>query len=80
MRTYEEIGKRWQKGNMDRIYINIDGSVEVDEIPVKNFFNRYEWNNLKVYYDNVNKELIINGGSSEAKEAVKIVVEKMLNE
>lgn len=80
MRTYEEIGKRWQKGNMDRIYINIDGSVEVDEIPVKNYFNRYEWNNLKVYYDNKVKELVINGGSSEAKEAVKIVVEKMLNE
>lgn len=78
MKNYEKIGKRWTKGDMDRIYINIDGLAEYNDIPVRNYFNRFQWGNLKVYYDVKKDELVITPASDTAKEAVKAVVADML--
>ena len=78
MKRYEAIGKRWQKNGMDRIYINIDGQKEYNEIPVRNYFNRCEWNNLKVFFDVNKEELVITTGDSTAKEAVKAIINEML--
>ena len=78
MKRYEAIGKRWQKNGMDRIYINIDGQKEYNEIPVRKYFNRFEWNNLKVFYDVNKEELVITTGDSTAKEAVKAIINEML--
>lgn len=78
MKTYEMIGKRWQKSGMDRIYITIDGTIEYNGVYVKNYFNRNEWNNLKVYFDNISNELVVTTGSEEAKEAARYAVSEMM--
>ena len=70
--------KRWQKNGMDRIYINPDMEMEYDERPLNRFFNRYERQNVKVYWDVNAEELVVTMGSDEAKEATKAVVEMML--
>ena len=74
------IGKRWQKNGMDRFYINMDQvlSKEFDEIPVRNYFNRYEIQNLKVYYDVIKDEFIVTSGDSRAKEAVIATINSMI--
>ena len=77
---YERIGKRWTKGDMDRVYINIDREKEYDGIRIRNYFNRYEWDNLKVYYDIVKGTLVISKGNEEAKQAVTHIVNEMLSE
>ena len=78
MENYEKIGKRWTKGDMDRVYINIDGTAEYNDIPVRNYFNRFQWGNLKVYYDVKKDELVITPANETAKEAVEAVVADML--
>ena len=74
------IGKRWQKNGMDRIYINKEtfAGIEYDEIPVKNYYNRYKWGELRVYFDLATDELVITSGDDEAKEAVRATIEGLL--
>lgn len=78
---YLQIGRRWTKNGMDRIYFNLDDifSKEHDEVPVRNYFNRYERQNLKVFYD-INKDaLILTVGSNTAVEAVKDAIRQLIN-
>lgn len=63
---------------MYKVYINVDGTAEYNDIPLRNYFNRYQWGYLKVYFDNKSKELVITIGSEKAKEAVKAVINDML--
>ena len=73
------IGKLWEKGSMKRIYVNLDklSDKEYDEIPVRRYFNRYEWQNLKIFWDCMKEELVISTGSDEAMAAVKAIIENM---
>ncbi len=75
-----QIGKRWQKNGMDRIYVNKElvELVEVDGIMVCKFFNRYNWQNLKIYYDVNKDELVVTTGKDEAKKAVASAIEMIL--
>lgn len=75
-----QIGKRWQKNGMDRIYVNKElvELVEVDGIMVCKFFNRYNWQNLKIYYDVNKDELVVTTGNDEAKIAVASAIEMIL--
>lgn len=75
-----QIGKRWQKNGMDRIYVNKElvELVEVDGIMVCKFFNRYNWQNLKIYYDVNKEELVVTTGNDEAKKAVASAIELIL--
>lgn len=75
-----QIGKRWQKNGMDRIYVNKElvELVEVDGIMVCKFFNRYNWQNLKIYYDVNKDELVVTTGNDEAKKAVASAIEMIL--
>lgn len=76
------IGKRWQKNGMDRVYINKETVelVEVDDRFVCKYYNRYNWQNLKIFYD-VNKgELVITTGDDTAKEMVRQAVESLIND
>lgn len=75
-----QIGKRWQKNGMDRIYVNKElvELVEVDGIMVCKFFNRYNWQNLKIYYDVNKEELVVTTGNDEAKKAVASAIEMIL--
>lgn len=70
--------RRWQKNGMDRIYINFTGDEEYDDHKVRVFFNRYEWSNLKVYWDVKKEELVITAGSTEAQTAVAAIVNSMV--
>ena len=73
------IGKLWEKGGMKRIYVNLDklSDKDYDEIPVRRHFNRYEWQNLKIYWDCAKDELVISIGSDEAKAAITAALENM---
>lgn len=75
-----QIGKRWQKNGMDRIYVNKElvELVEVDGIMVCKFFNRYNWQSLKIYYDVNKEELVVTTGNDEAKKAVASAIEMIL--
>ena len=70
--------KHWQKNGMDRIYIKMDMDAEYDERYLKCFFNRYQLQNLKIYWDCTKNELVITVGSDEAKEAVTYVFHQMM--
>lgn len=73
------VGKIWEKNSMKRIYIDTAklADKEYGEIPVRNYFNRYEWGSLKIYWDCTKEELVISNGNDEAKEAVKATIETM---
>lgn len=77
-----KIGKRWQKNGMDRIYINLStiGKDLVNEIPVENYFNRFEKNNCKIFFDVIKEELVITHGNDEAKEAVRTAINNRIKE
>ena len=78
--SLEAIGLRhWTKNSMDRIYINMDPDAEYDRRYLKCFFNRYQWMNLKVYWDVPTCQLVISTGSDDAKAAVTAVVTDMVN-
>ena len=74
-----EVGKRWQKNGMDRYYVNYHDIelVEVDDMMVCKHFNRYQQQNIKIYWDMVKDELVITAGSDEAKEAVEKAIMAM---
>lgn len=76
----EAIGlKHWTKNGMDRIYINLDGNYEYSERPLRCFFNRIGWQNLKVYWDVAKSELVITSNSDDAIAAVTAVVTDLVN-
>lgn len=69
--------KRWTKGNMDRLYINISTLDEyykanrekmeaIDIMRVPSFYgNRYERQNMKMFVDVKTGELVIQNNSAE---------------
>ena len=78
--SLEAIGLRhWIKNGMDRIYINLDADAEYDERYLKCFFNRRQWQNLKVYWDVPTNQLVVSTGSDEAITAVTAVVTDLVN-
>ncbi len=72
-------GKRWQKAGMDRIYLNYSQieNIEVDGFTAYNWLNRFQRQNIKIYWDNKKDELVITQGSDEAKEHIKRAIEAM---
>lgn len=80
-KAFEDAGFRhWQKNGKDRIYVNVDMHEEVDERELNRYFNRYERQNLSVYWDVPTKKLVISHGSDEAKAAAEEVVRRMLKQ
>ena len=75
-----EIGRRWQKNGMDRIYVDMSKltDIEYNEVRVRNYFNRYEWQNVKAYYDVVNGCFVVTAGNDEAKTAVIETVKSLV--
>lgn len=66
-------GKRWQKNGMDRYYINFYdiADIEVDEIRLENYFNRFQKGNIKIFWDMVKDELVVTVGNDGQKAAVE---------
>ncbi len=78
---YINAGRRWQKYGKDRVYFEVSeilGETASNEVPVRNYFNRYERQNLSVYYDVNAKKLVITHGGSNAKKEVERVVEDIV--
>lgn len=78
---YIGAGRRWQKNGKDRVYFEaseILGETSSNGIPVRNYFNRYERQNLSVYYDVNAKKLVITNGDSDSKKEVERVVEDIV--
>ena len=75
----EANGKRWQKNGMDRIYINYDQikDIEIDGFTAYNWLNRFERQNIKIFWDNLKDELVITQGSEEAKEHIRKAIETL---
>lgn len=75
------IGRRWQKGDMDRIYVNTSDLFAEEAsngVVLKNHFNRFERNNLKVYYDVSLKSLVSTLGNDEQKSEIERAVKKLI--
>lgn len=71
-----QIGKRWQKNGMDRYYVNYSDieNVEVDGHKMYSMFNRYQRQNLKIYFDAVKDELVVTPADAEQKAFVESVI------
>lgn len=71
------VGNRWTKGNMDRVYVNNETMTQLldteasNGVRIGNWFNRRERQNLKVYYDVNNEEIVVTAGDEDAKEELK---------
>lgn len=71
------VGNRWTKGNMDRVYVNNEIMAQLldteasNGVRIGNWFNRRERQNLKVYYDVNNEEIVVTAGDEDAKEELK---------
>ena len=74
-----EVGKRWQKNGMDRYYVNYSDIelIEVDDMMVCKHFNRYQRQNVKIYWDAVKDEFVVTQGNDEAKNAVEMAIMAM---
>ena len=72
-------GKRWQKNNMDRVYMNYSdlADVEVDDFTMYSMFNRFQRNNMKIYYDLVKDEFVVTTADDEQKAFVEKVIEAL---
>ena len=74
------IVKMWEKYGKRRAYVQLDKvlSLEYDDIPVRNFFNRYECQNLTMYADLDNGGWYVSHGSTEARNAIITVVQRLM--
>ena len=74
-----EIGKRWQKHNMDRVYVNYSDlkDVEVDGFTMYTWFNRFQRQNMKIYYDLIKDELVVTTADDEQKAFVEKAIEAL---
>lgn len=75
------IGKRWQKGTMDRVYFNLTEDIMDKEasngVEIRKFFNRYERGSLKAYYDVTADQMVITSGDSAAKAELAAIIESL---
>ena len=68
------VGNRWTKGNMDRVYVNNETMTQLldteasNGVEIRNHFNRRERQNLKMFYDIVKDEVVVNTGDESAKQ------------
>lgn len=68
------VGNRWTKGNMDRIYVNNETMTQLldteasNGVEIRNHFNRRERQNLKMFYDIINDDVVVNTGDESAKQ------------
>ena len=74
-----EVGNRWQKNNMDRVYVNYSDlkDVEVDGFTMYTWFNRFQRQNMKIYYDLIKDELVVTTADDEQKAFVEKVIEAL---
>ena len=73
------VGKRWQKNGMDRYYINYSdiADIEIDDLTCYNWFNRFQRQNVKIYWDMISDEFVVTQGSEDAKKHVELAIMAM---
>lgn len=74
-----QIGKRWQKGGKDRYYVNYSvlEKVEVDGHTMYSWFNRFQRQNMSIYFDAVLDELVVTTADADQKAFVEKVIMAM---
>lgn len=81
---FEKIGNRWQKGGHDRIYLKDEIKTQIMDtqasngVEIRKHFNGRQRNNLKVYFDNKTKEVVLTSGTDDAKEEFKKALTKVI--
>lgn len=73
------VGKRWQKNGMDRYYINYSdiADIEIDDFTCYNWFNRFQRQIVKIYWDMISDEFVVTQGSEDAKKHVELAIMAM---
>ena len=74
------IVKMWEKYGKRRAYVQLDKvlDLEYNDIPVRNYFNRYERQNLSMYADLNNGGWYVSNGSEEARNAIIATVQGLM--
>ena len=80
LNDYLKLGRRWTKYGKDRVYIDAAKirDQEFEGVPVRNYFNRKEWDNVSVYYDIDADDIVVTTGDNKAKAAVAAIVAAMI--
>ena len=80
------VGRRWQKYGHDRVYVNAETMEKImytegsNTVNIRNKFNRFERNNMKVFYDVTNDEFVVTHGDDSAKAELIAVLRNIIGD